>query len=415
MKKQKNINEEQKNIVILGGGFAGVRVALDLAAYLNDNDDYQIIIVDRKDYQTYYAALYEAATTEHGLVEAKKVKKAVTISFNDIFRKTKVKIFKGFIESVDMENGKIMTDSRVIPYDYLVFAMGSIADFYGIPKLDKYGFTLKSLEDAVMIRNRVEEIITKKNSGSIIIGGGGFAGAEFAGELHNLIKKECLHHKKDIKNYKLTIVEGAPGFLPGLSEKVSRLVSDRLTQMGVGSKFSTLITEASKNSVTLNNKEKIDCDLLVWTGGVRSCKLPVKADLDRDKKDRTVTTDHLNLKKFPNVFIAGDNLCFIDPVTKRPVPQTAQEAIREGKYVARNIYRLIADKDLMPYVPGPVRFVIPVTGKYAIMYTTNLIVSGFVGWIIRRVADLRYFMSILPFYKAIDYWMFENRLFIKND
>lgn len=415
MTKSKQKNSEKSNIVILGGGFAGVRVALDLYSLLGSNENYEIILVDKRDYQTYYSALYEAATTAHELVKAKKVKSAVTIPFSEIFRRTKIKHFKGFIENVDLENGLITTDSRIINYSYLVFAMGSIADYYGILQLEKYGFTLKSLDDAIMIRNRISHIMSKKDSAQFVVGGGGFAGAEFAGELYNLVKTEAARLKKDHKKYKLMIVEGGIGLLSGLSEKVSKIVTDRILSFGIETRFSTLITKAGKDHVVLNNKEKVDCDLLVWTGGVRSCRLPATGSLERDKKDRTNTTDYLNLKKYPNVFIAGDNLCFSDPETGKPVPQTAQEAIRQGKFVAKNIYRSISDKELIPYVPGPNRFVIPVSGKYAIFYTPNLIISGFFGWVIRKAADLKYFLSILPFAKALGYWFLETTLFNKND
>ncbi|MBX4187032.1 MAG: FAD-dependent oxidoreductase [Candidatus Doudnabacteria bacterium] len=409
------IPPEKKNIVILGGGFAGVRAALDLNNYLHDDQEYEIILVDRRDYQTYYSALYEAATTEHGMVEAKKVKRTVAIPFAEIFQKTKVKVFKGYVERISLQEGKVVTDSRIIPFDYLMIGMGSVSDFYGIPNLDKYSFTLKSLEDAIMIRNRVEDLVTKKDQGRIIIGGGGFAGAEFAGELHNLIKHECQHHQKDPNNFKILIVEGGTSFISGLSEKVSAIVGTRLTAMGVESRFSTLITEAGKDYVMLNNKERVENDLLIWTGGVRSCRLPVDVELGRDKKDRTDIESYLNLKNYPQVFLAGDNACVHDPKTKKPVAQTAQEAIHQGSYVARNIYRLIKDKPLMAYQPGPVRFVIPVTGKFAVMYSPNLIVSGFAGWLIRKAADFRYFFTILPLATAIRYWIFENRIFMKND
>lgn len=415
MPKPKFSNQEEKNIVILGGGFAGVRAALDLGEYFKHNPEYNIIVVDRKDYQTYYSALYEAATTEHGLVEAKEVKNAVTIPLDLIFKKSKVKFHKAYIEGIDLENGHVTTDSRIIAYDYLVIAMGSIADYYGIPNLDKYGFSLKSVEDAIMIRNRVEEIITKKDKATIVVGGGGFAGTEFAGELHNLLKHECLVHQKELKNFKLMVVEGATTLLPGLSERVAALMQTRLNQKDVETRFSTLITEAGKDFVMLNNKERIECDLLVWTGGVRSCRLPVTTNLDRDKKDRTSTSDYLNLKSFPRVFIAGDNLCYTDPRTKKLIPQTAQEAIRHGSHVAKNILRMVEEKSLMPYSQGPNRFIVPGAGKYAILYTPNIIISGFVGWVIRKFADLRYFLSIMPFFKAINYWLFENRMFIKND
>jgi NADH:ubiquinone reductase (H+-translocating) len=415
MPKLKTNNEEEKNIVILGGGFAGIRAALDLSHLFRDDPQYQIILIDRKDYQTYYSALYEAATAEHGFVEARMVKNAVTIPLDLIFGKTKVKHFKAYIESIDIENGHVTTDSRVLPFDYLVIAMGSIADYYGIPNLDKFGFSLKSLEDAIMIRNRVEDIVTKKDSAQIVIGGGGFAGTEFAGEMHNLLAHECHVHNKNLENFKLMVVEGSTELLAGLSGKVSKILQDRLTRKNIDIRFSTLITEAGKDFILLNNKEKIPCDLLVWTGGARSCRLPVTANLERDKKDRTMTTDYLNLKAYPRVFIAGDNLCYTDPHTKKVIPQIATEAIRQGSHVAKNIFRMVKDSDLFPYYAGPIRYLIPASGKFAVFYTSNIIISGFAGWLIRKFADLRYFISIMPFFKAISFWLFENRMFIKND
>ena len=407
--------EEKKNIVILGGGFAGIRAALDLANYLHDDQDYDITLIDRKDYHCYYSALYEAATTEHRQVAAKKVKRAVAVPLAEIFRRTKVRVFKAYVDRISLADGKIITDSRIVPFDYLVIAMGSVADFYGIPNLEKYGYTLKSVEDAIMIRNRVEEIVSKQDQAQIVVGGGGFAGTEFVGELHNLLKHECRDHGKRLENFKIMIVEGAAGFLPGLSDKVAGLVAARLAPMHIETRFTTLLTEAGKDYAVLNNKDRVPCDLLVWTGGVRSCRLPVDSDLERDRKDRTTTTDALNLKIYPNIFIAGDNLGFIDPATKRAVPQTAQEAIRHGACAAKNLYRLIKHRPLHAYVPGSTRFIIPVMGKYAIFYTPNLIISGLAGWVIRKLADLRYFATILPWLTALRYWLFENNLFMKND
>lgn len=412
--KQK-ILQEKKNIVILGGGFAGVRAALDLDNYLLGRKDFEIILVDRKDYQCYHAGLYEAATTEHSLVAAKKVKRTVTIPFADIFSKTKVKVFKAYIDRIDTKNNQVVTDSRILPFEYLVIAMGSVADFYNIPNLEKYGFTLNSLADAIMIRNRVEDMVAKNDRAQVIVGGAGFAGSEFAGELHNLLKHECAHHGKDFNNFKILVVEGATSFLPGLSDKVSAIVAERFQQMGIEARFSSLITEVQKDHVVLNMKEQVNCDLLIWTGGVRSCRLPLDCDLERDKKDRTPTEPALDLKNCPNIFVAGDNLCFLDPQTKKAVPQTALEAKRQGALAAKNIYRLIRGKPLLPYYPAGVKYAIPMAGKFAVFYTPNLIVSGFPGWLIRKFADLWYFLSVLPFGLAMRFWLFENEIFMKND
>jgi len=409
------IPPEKKYIVVLGGGFAGVRAALDLNNYFHNDDNVEIILVDRKDYQTYYPGLYEAATTRHGKVQANQVKRTVTIPFSNIFARTRVKVFKGYIDRIDLENGQVVTDSRIVPFHHLIIAMGSIADFYDIPDLEKYGFTLKSLEDAIMIRNRACDLVTRKDSAEIIIGGGGFAGVEFAGELHNLLRNECLEHGKDVKNFKITVVDGGNRFLSGLSEKVSTIVGHRLKRLGIETQFSSLITDVSGDHVIINMKDRLSCDLLIWTGGVRSVSLPVEKRLEHDKKDRVIVGSTLNLKQYPNVFIVGDNSCAIDPLTDKPAPQTAQEAIRQGAVAAKNIYRLVKNKPLLPYVAGGVRFVVPVSGKYAIFYTPNLIISGFFGWVMRKLADLRYLLSVLPWLTAIRHWVFENKITMKND
>lgn len=401
--------------MVLGGGFAGVRAALDLHNYLHDSSNVEIILIDRRDYHTYHSGLYEAATTMHSEVKANKVKRTVAIPLTDIFTGTKVKLFKAFIERIDFENQQIVTDSRVLPYDYLLTSMGSVADFYDIPNLDKYGFTLKSLEDAIMLRNRVEDLVVKKDSAQIIIGGGGFAGVEFAGELCNLLKHECMEHGKELKKFKITVVEGGTGYLSGLSEKVSVMIAERLGQMGVEGRFSSLITDTGKDCVVINMKEKIDCDLLIWTGGVKCAPLPVEETFEHDKKGRTIVSEFLNLPKYPNVFLAGDNACVIDPVTKRAALQTAPEAIDQGVIAAKNISRSLKGKALLPYHAGPTRYIIPVSGKYAIFYTPNLIITGKLGWLIRKAADLRYFMSVLPWATALKYWIFENHIFMKND
>ncbi len=414
-KKQSYKDFEKKNIVILGAGFAGVRAALDLDNLLRHHDEYEIILIDKKDYQVYNSALYEAATTEHSLVEAKKVKKTVAIPLSDIFRNTRVKVFKAYVDSVDVDSGMVVTDSRIINYTYLVLALGSTADFFGITSLEKYGFTLKNVEDAVMIRNRVEDIVTKKDSARLVIGGGGFAGAEFAGELHNLIKHECIHHNKKCENFEIMVVEGSTAMISSLPENVSKMIGDRLSGMGLKLKFSTLITEAGPNFVVLNKTEKLDCDLLVWTGGVKAARTPGNPDLERDRKDRIVITDNMNIKKYPNIFVAGDNTGFLDPQTKKPIAQTAQEAIRHGNLVAKNIFRAIMEKPLHPYQVGNSKYIIPLAGKYAIFYSKNLVIHGFLGWVIRRAADLRYFLSILPFSKALKHWLFETEIFMKND
>lgn len=401
--KPKILNSK-KQIVILGGGFAGTRAALDLDDYLLGRNDFEITLVDNKGYQYYPAGLYKAAIGEQ----------SITIPYAEIFAQTRVKFIKAYIDRIDIARACVVTDLKILPFDYLVIAMGSISDFGSIPNLDKYSFTLKSLEDARMIHGRLEDLVANRDRARIVIGGAGFAGVELAGTLRDFLQRECGRLNKDLNNFQVLIVEGGTNCLPGLSEKVSALVASKLSQISVATRFSSLITEVGKDFVILNMKQRLDYDLLIWTGGVRSNRLPTDLGLEYDKKDRILTTPSLNLPSCPNVFVAGDNLCFMDPHTKKLGLPTTLAAKRQGARAAKNIYRLIRGKPLRPYYPTGASFSIALPGQYAIYFTPNLMVSGFGGWLIRQLADLRYFLSVLPVKKALSLWLFGNKKLINK-
>jgi NADH:ubiquinone reductase (H+-translocating) len=406
---------EKKNIVILGAGFAGIRAALSLNDLLKDDSGHEIILVDKKDYHLYHCALYEVATTEKAAAEGKKARELATIPLGQIFSRTKVRVFKARVEDIDLDGGMVVTDSKILNYNYLLVALGSVADFNGVESFEKFAFSLKSLEDAVMIRNRISEIIAKKDSGRVIIAGAGLTGSEFSGEAALLVKHLCAKEGKDPAKFEILVVDGGTNFLPGFPENVSEIVSKRLVFAGVKSRFQSLITNATSSAVTINNREELECDLLVWAGGVKSAKLKALSLLERDKKDRVAVTEFLNLRKYPRVFWAGDSALVLSDSSAKPAPQTAYEAIAQGNMAAKNIFRMIQKKPLVPYLSQSLRFVIPLSGKFAAYYSPNLVFSGFFGWLLRRVIDLRYFLSILPFGSALLLWFKENRVFVKND
>lgn len=411
---QKNV--EKKQIVILGGGFAGVRAALDLSELIKENPGYQIVLVDKKDGQVYHPALYEAATTEHDLVEARKVKQAVSFPYTEVFKNSNVVCLKAYVEDIDFENGLVQTESGPRSFTYLVIALGSQPNYYGIPDLTKYAFPLKTFEDAIMIRNRVADIVSKKDKATIIIGGAGVSGVEFAAELRGLIKLLSKKYGKTPSAYKILMVEGATDFLPNLTVKASEAVSDRLRdKFQIETQFSTLVTEAGNGFVVLSNREKVGCDLLVWTGGIKSVRLPAFSLLERDKNDRLVVTDCLNLKKYPNVFVAGDLAAFKNMDTKKGLPQTKAEAVSQGSHVAKNIFRMIAREAPIAYSAKLRGYAFQVGGKYAVYHSRDLIMSGRIAWLIKRWKDWMYLRSVLPFPKAVKIWVTGSEIFTKND
>lgn len=406
---------EKRQVVILGGGFAGVRSALDLAEGLKGSE-YQVLLIDRRDSQVYHPSLYEAATTEHGLVDPRKVKQAVTLPYSAIFRNRGVVFLKAYVEDIDFDRGLVRTDSGEISYAYLLVALGSQPNYYGIPELPEHAFPLKTFEDAIMIRNRLADILNKRESGRIIVGGAGVSGVEFAAELRGLVRHLSAKHGRRPENYQIVMVEGATDFLPNLTEKAAQAVSARLKdRFNIETRFSTLITEAGSGYVTLNNRERLDCDLLVWTGGIRSVRLPAFSALERDKTDRIVVTENLNLKKHPNVFFAGDMTGLRNWETKKPLPQTKTEAISQGRHAAKNILRMIDRGRPLPYSSTQSGYAFQVGGRYAVYHSKDLIMSGWLAWLIKRWKDWLYLRSVMPFSKAAKVWIIGSEIFIKND
>lgn len=409
---------QKQKIIIIGGGFGGVRCAKDLARFLNDQ--VEIVLIDQNDYQLYYPALYEVATATKDSAGAWRLKNTATLPLEAMLKNTGGKIIQGVVERIDLASKLVVVDGGEINFDWLVVSAGSKEEFYEIPGAQQYTHPLKSFSQCIHLRNLTEQRIQEVGGSSkevrFVIAGGGFAATEFAGELRNYLLKLAKKYSVPKESIKLAIVEGAFSLLPGLNPKVSALAQKRLASFDISFKFNSRITEVGENYLILSNGEKLSADLIVWAAGVRGCGDKFGLSFV-DQKGRFSVDSTLRLKENQNTFVIGDVNCFVNEQVKKPLPQLAQVAIGEGRYVASTINKIINNLEVASYKPSNYGFIIPVSGKYAIFCSANghIIISGFLGWSMRRFADLRYFLSVLPFWFALKIWWSENILYIKND
>ncbi|OGH24153.1 MAG: hypothetical protein A2800_04150 [Candidatus Levybacteria bacterium RIFCSPHIGHO2_01_FULL_40_16] len=344
------------NIIILGGGFAGIRAGLTLKNKINSGN-LHVMIIDRNNFHTFTPALYEVATAE-------ELSKNAIIPYMSIF-KNPLEFVRGNVEKIDAVGQKIFLDeNREYAYNYLIFAPGSNSADFGIPGIKEYAVPLITLEDAVRIKNAL------KNAKRVIVGGGGFTGTEFACELAT--KKSHLN---------ITLIQGLPVLLKELGDEVSHLAKKRLEKGNVHLILGKHIKKVTKDQVEIEGGEVFPYDLFVWTGGVRPNNLLGKIEVE--------TT--LAVKNLKNVFAAGDSVA----------PGVAPKAEEMGKLAAENILRSINSEPLLPFkyhhkgyvVPLGSRFVTYVIGKYQLF--------GIIAYIFQQLIFLKYLLTIIPFFEAM--------------
>jgi NADH:ubiquinone reductase (H+-translocating) len=409
-----------KHIVIAGGGFGGINCALEFNRRLGGAAPVQITLVNRHSYHLMHANLYEVATSPEELTSLAQLKRSVTIPIPEIVAGSKIKFQQAGIKQVDAQRQEVILEHGKLSYDYLVLALGSEPNFYGILGADKYGFPLKSLRDSFAIRNRLQFLVdthrldVTKKSLRIVIAGGGFAGVEIAGELKGFL--DFLAWKENYPRHKMEVlvVEGSNQLMPGMDPKVSRDAYNRLKYLGTEIKLNALITKVEDQFLEFKDGERLQYDCLIWTAGVKARQVPFTANMDYDRGNRIVTNQYFQIEAHPSIFVVGDESCHLDS-SGNPLPGTATQAMDHGKYVAYAITQFMQNRTPKAYQCKDFGYIVPVGAKWAILKTPRWHLTGYVPYLIRQWAWFRYFWEIIGLRRAIQLSWLENKLYVRND
>ncbi len=411
-------------VVILGAGFAGVRTALDLA---KTAPDIEVNLINKNTYHEFHPDLYEVATATLPEPQGMQVPRltyenlrgSVAIPLDKIFQGTKINIIIDTVVSLNLKTQKIyLKNEGALTYDYLVLALGSETNYYNIPNLENSSLPLKSVDDALNIRNRIDELVArKKEKGkiNIVVGGGGFTGCELAGELVGYLRTLGKIHTHKYSDVGISIVEANPVLIQGTSKPVQQAVEERLSSLGINIYLNRKITTVSESTIFTDPHQTLPYDLLIWTAGIRSNGLVDKLTGVHTEKTCLVIDKSLRIISFNNVFAIGDIAFCYDEEKSYQAPATAQIAIDQGKHVAKNIVRLIKNEPLLLYTPKKSKFVIPLGGKFAVAEMLGILLRGIEAWWLKRAAAFLYFRSIMSLTKAFSLWTTGNKFFIEND
>ena len=344
------------NVIILGGGFAGIRAGLTLKNKIK-TEDIAVTLIDKNSSHIFTPSLYEVAAAEES-------EKNVVIPYVSIL-KGNFNFVQGVVEKINVFKQKILLDgNRQYAYDYLIYALGSESASFGIEGIKEYGLPMKTLEDAIKIKENL------KNAKKIIIGGGGFSGTEFACEL--------ITHKGHLD---ITLIQGSSILLKELGGGVSLLAKKRLEEGNVHLILGKHIKKVTKDYVVVEGGKEFVYDVFVWTGGVRSNNLLGKIEVD----------EFLRVFDYKNVFAAGDVV----------IPGVAPKAEKMGEIAAENVLRSIQGESLLPFRYRHMGYVVPLGSHFATFAMGKYHISGIFAYMLQQLIFFRYLLTIVSFFEAI--------------
>ncbi|GEO04112.1 NADH dehydrogenase [Adhaeribacter aerolatus] len=383
----------QKEVVIIGGGFAGVNLVQRLA----NLSGIHVTLVDKNNYNFFPPLLYQVAT---GFLEVSNI----SYPFRKLLRGRKNISFRfGELQKIFPSENKLLLSTGELKYDYLVLATGTESNYFGIENIRKHAIPMKTVADALEMRNillfRTEQATfttdeaERKKLTTIVIAGGGPTGVEIAGMLaemrKNILEKDYPELNPD--RVKIYLVVGAPVLLPPMSKETQQYAYEELTRMGVEVKLNKLVKDYVDDTVIFADGETIKTKLLLWTAGVTAKTFDGIPQESYGKGRRLLVDEYNKVQGLQNIFAIGDtSLQTTDTKWPKGHPQLAQVAIQQGKNLARNFKSLLRGKSLTPfsYHDKGSMAIIGRSKAAADIPRPLLHIKGFIAWVMWLIVHL---------------------------
>lgn len=374
-------------MVIVGGGFAGVKAALELA----NKPGFDVTLISDTTNFEYHGALYRTATGKSPM--------EVVVPLRDIFSKAKnVEVILDNITKLNPKAKSVKSESGTIyAYDTLMLALGNVINYFGLEGMEEKAFCVNTIKHTIALRH---ELITQFKSGkqaTITIIGGGPSGVELAGELDKFARNVTTKYKKKYIQPKVVLIEGADRLLPVFDPVLSAKVYKRLYKLGVDIRLSTKVNSCETGKVCLNTGD-IDTDVIIWTAG---SKLPrfyeQNGSFFKLERGRVAVDGYLRAKGQKDIFILGDNAA-------TQFSGMAQTALYDASFVAGNLVSVRKKAKAKAYKPHRPVYIVPVGQSWAVYQSEKHQISGYRGWLYRRQADLAILRNFEPYKKALKRW-----------
>jgi len=379
------MNPTPKKIVIIGGGFAGV----NLAKRLSDHEDFEIVLVDKNNYNFFPPLIYQVAT---GYLETSNI----SYPFRKLFRGKKNFMFRlGELEEVFPERKKLMLSTGEISYDYLVFATGCITNYFGMESVEKNAIPMKTVSDALQLRNtllerleqasRETDMEERRKLLTVVVAGGGPTGVEISGMFAEMKKTIIAKDYPELKgaNGEIYLVDGLKSVLAPMSEKSQQYTYDTLTKMGVQIRLNAMVKDFADDTVHFANGDSIQAKNLIWAAGVTAIVFNGIPEDVYGRGKRMIVDQYNKVLGMEDIYAIGDTcIQTTDASFPQGHPQVAQVAIQQGDNLGKNLIKGLKSQPLKAFVyhdKGSMA-IIGRNKAVADLPKPKLFFSGFIAW-----------------------------------
>ena len=339
----------RKKIIIVGAGFAGLKLAQKL-----NNTEYDVLLIDKHNYHQFQPLMYQVAT-------ARLEPTSVSFPLRKVFQKSKnVKIRITEVQSVDTQKRILSTTIGEFSYDYLVIAFGCTSNYFGNANVEKYSYPMKSIPEAIQLRNHIlqnfEDVLIAKPEEveallNFVVVGGGPTGVELSGALAemkaNVLPKD--YPEKDFSSLKVYLIEGSANTLNVMSDLAKKTSREYLEQLGVTVITDMYVTDYDGETVTLKSGEQIKTKNLIWAAGVTGNVLQGLPSEVITRGNRIIVNRYNQAESLDGVYAIGDIAFMKTPKYEFGHPQLANVALNQAELLAENFKNMLKGKPLKEF------------------------------------------------------------------
>ena len=373
-----------KKIIIVGGGFAGI----NLAKAMVGNTAFEIILVDKNNYHFFPPLIYQVATS---FIQAS----TISYPFRRMFQKAgNTRFHYGLLTNINAEQKTVDTDSGTLAYDYLVLAMGTETNYFGMENVMKNALPMKTIDDALTLRNSLllnyEKATQSTNEEeqkalmTVVIAGGGPTGVEVAGMLAEMGRAVNEKDYPELKGKKgdIYLVDASKTLLSPMSIESQKEAYVQLERLGVKILLNTTVKDYVDHTVKLSNGEGISSQILIWASGVVARTVTGLPTESIGKGKRIWVDANNKVMGTEGIYAIGD-ICLQTTDSKYPDghPQLAQVAIQQGKLMAKNFKNMANGKDVIPFYYVNKGSMAIITKYKAVVDLPEGFYKGFFAWL----------------------------------
>jgi NADH dehydrogenase len=379
-----------KRIVVLGAGFGGLQATIELERIFRRERDTEIVLVNEQNYFLFTPLLPQIASS---YINPRHIVQAV----RDVRGRRRFRFQRDHVRSIDVGCRRVELASGALDYDYLVVALGSRTDYFGVPGAYEQTWDFKSLEDAVVLRERIldlcehadhtEDPTARRRMLTFVVVGGGYTGVELICEMQDFLFQYVAGRYRGISpaEIQLIVVEAAPEVLRGVHPKLVEHARKRLQAEGIQIRLGARATRCFPGGVEVNGNEIISTETVIWTAGVRAHELVEALPGPHDPIGRVLVNEHLQLEGHPEVFVVGDSSA---AATAKEAPRVAPVAIAQGRLAARNVARLERGEALESYRYVSQGMLVSLGMNHAVVSVAGLKFSGYLAWLFWNAVHL---------------------------